>query len=206
MLTMSSAAVTAQASPGKSGAFPDETLSDWKEESFVGNTSYQLLDYQGASVLQATTRETASLLYKEETIDLTQRPWLEWSWKTESVYKDIDEKSKSGDDFPARLYVTVQTGFLPWESLTINYVWASGQPVHSHWHSPYTNKSIMVAVQSGERNVGLWVTQRRNVVDDFKRLFDIDAERISGYAVMVDGDNSAQTSTAYFGNIQFRAD
>lgn len=186
--------------------FPDESLSNWKEKSFVGNTSYSIAQDKGITVLKASTDKAASVLYRKKAVDLTTTPWLEWSWKIDNTYKNIDERSRGGDDFPARLYVTAQVGRLPWNTIAINYVWSSYQPMNSTWQNPYTKKSIMVSVQSGEQLTGKWVSQRRNIVEDFKRLFDVDVNRLSGYAVMVDGDNALQSGTAYFGNIDFVAD
>lgn len=186
-------------------AFPDDSLDHWQEKSFVGNTQYELYDDSGTTVLKATAINTASVLYRQDTIDLNSTPWLEWSWKIESIYTDIDETTKAGDDFPARLYVTARTGALPWQTIAINYVWSSNQQKDSVWFNPYTKKSIMVSVQGGNTAVGQWVNQRRNVAQDFERLFNIDVKKLSGYAVMVDGDNSSQSGTAYFGNIEFVA-
>jgi len=184
-------------------SFPDASLESWLEKSFVGNTNYELVPVADQSILKASTNNTASLLYKEKTIDLQETPWIEWTWKVDSVYQNIDERSKSGDDFPARLYVVAKTGFLPWNTVGINYVWSSTQATGTIWTSPFTKKSIMLAVQGGDEMTGQWVTQRRNIVEDFKQLFNIHVTRISGYAVMVDGDNSGQKSTAYFGKIDF---
>lgn len=189
------------ATPAK--AFPYDSLAQWREKSFVGNTRYELHDDAGMTVLKATAHNSASVLYRKHVIDLTSTPVLEWSWKIESIYADINELTKAGDDFPARLYVTAKTGALPWQTIAINYVWSSNQPIDSNWANPYTEKSIMVSVESGESKVGHWVNQRRNVAKDFKTLFNIDIKRLSGYAVMVDGDNSSQNGTAYFGNIEF---
>lgn len=186
-------------------AFPYQSLELWQEESFVGNTHYELFNDAGTTVLKATASNTASVLYRKDAIDLTSTPVLEWFWKIESTYSDIDEPTKAGDDFPARLYVTAKTGAFPWQVVAINYVWSSNQPIGSIWVNPYTKKSTMVAVQGGKSKVGQWVSQRRNVVEDFKQLFNIDVKKLAGYAVMVDGDNSSQSGTAYFGNIEFVA-
>ena len=61
----------------------------------------------------------------------------------------------------------------------------------------------MIAVQSGDTHVGEWISQRRNVAEDFAAAFDQPISELSGFAVMVDGDNSDQTGTAWFGNIDF---
>ena len=62
---------------------------------------------------------------------------------------------------------------------------------------------MMVALQSGDDELGQWKNERRNIVADFKEFFDMDIDEIDGYAVMVDSDNSDQKATGYFGNITF---
>lgn len=192
--------------PNSVEPFPYQSLQGWEERSFVGNTMYELLNENGTNILKATTISAASVLYKEGDIDLTKTPWLDWTWRINSTYQNIDERTKEGDDFPARLYVVAKIGFLPWETIAMNYVWSSHQPVNSAWANPYTKKTMMVAVQSGEQEADQWVSQKRNVVDDFKQYFNVDVKKLSGYAVMVDGDNSLQSGTAYFGNIDFQND
>ncbi len=185
------------------GDFPDTSLTGWHEESFHGNTEYTLINEDGNRVLRGYTNGNASVLYKKKRISLSQTPWLSWTWKVDRTYGDIDEQSRSGDDFPARLYVVARTGFLPWESMAVNYVWSSSTPVDTAWHNPYTSKARMIAVQSGDALVDQWVLQRRNVIEDFQRLFGVNVDELDGYALMVDGDNTGEMATGYFGQIQF---
>ena len=188
---------------GPSGDFADRTLNGWKEKSFAGNTDYELVDEKGTQVLRGYTKGNASILYKKESIDLTKTPVINWSWKVDKIYQGIDERSRSGDDFPARLYVVVKMGLLPWDTLAINYVWSSTEPVGESWPNPFTKKAQMISVQSGDSNVGEWVTQRRHIAEDFQNAFGVDTKKITGYAVMVDGDNANKEATAWFGNISF---
>lgn len=186
--------------------FKDLTLKNWEERSFSGNSQYEIVNLDGHRVLKGSTDSAASILYKQETINLTKTPTISWSWKIDGIYEDIDEQTRQGDDFPARLYVAVQTGLLPWETLAINYVWSSNQEFGTSWTSPFTEKSKMLAVQSGPSNAGKWVNQSRNIVADFKELFGEDIEEIDGYAVMIDGDNANKKGTAWFAEINFRAE
>ncbi len=207
VLTVYVGAVMAMQTPSDkpTGAFTPDALDDWSERSFAGNTRYELVEDAGIKVLRGHTQGKASILYREQTIDLQTKPIIEWSWKIDNTYKNIDERSRDGDDFPARLYVVAQTGFLPWETVAINYVWASETDIGEDWVNPYTEKAHMVAVQSGDEQSGSWVLQSRNVAEDFKTYFDTDITELSGYAVMVDGDNTGQEATAWFGQISFSA-
>lgn len=189
--------------PGPTGAFNAQSLSEWKERSFSGNTQYELVQVNGTRVLRGHTQGEASILYKEQTIDLKSNPVIHWSWKVKDIFSGIDERSRQGDDFPARLYVVVKMGFFPWDTLAINYVWAASEPIDAGWPNPFTDKAHMIAVQSGSQFVGDWVSQSRNVADDFRRAFGVNIEKLSGYAVMVDGDNAGKEGTAWFGEIRF---
>jgi hypothetical protein len=186
-----------------SGSFAPTSLDDWSERSFSGKTDYQLVEDSGLRVLKGHTQGKASILYREQTVDLTKNPVIHWSWKVDRTYMNIDEQAREGDDFPARLYVVAQVGFLPWETVAINYVWASEVAEGESWTNPHTNKAKMIAVQSGNAHVGSWTVQSRNVVEDFKTRFGMDIKELSGFAVMVDGDNGRREATAWFGEIDF---
>lgn len=186
------------------GAFTPD-LKQWKERSFKGNTDYRVIEDGGVPVLRGETQGQASVLYRKQKIDLKATPVVYWSWKVDRTYQNIDERTRNGDDFPARMYVVAKTGLLPWETVAINYVWSSQSPLDESWANPFTDKARMVVVESGEQFVGQWVSEQRNVAEDFQRYFDLEVEELSGYAVMVDGDNSNREAVAWFGEIRFSA-
>ena len=184
-------------------AFSAGSLDGWQERSFAGHTEYRIVRKGGVDVLMGHTQSQASILYREEKIDLTSTPIINWSWKVDRTYPDINEKSPQGDDFPARLYVVAQTGFLPWETVAINYVWASQAKKGDSWRNPYTDKAVMIAVETGNDRVGDWTVHSRDVAQDFKDHFGKQIDELSGYAVMVDGDNAQREATGWFGKIEF---
>ena len=196
------------ATPGECadpGEFPDATLDDWQQREFEGRSEYALVDEGGRRVLDARTDGAASILYREREVDLAATPRLSWSWRIDGVYDDIDELTKGGDDYPARLYVVVRDGLLPWDTLALNYVWASSRPAGTMWRSPYTDKAVMIAVQSGDERAGAWICETRDVAADFRTAFDRRIETLDGYAVMVDGDNGDRRGAARFGALGFSA-
>ena len=191
--------------PG-TGDFPDPSLEGWRLHSFNGRTRYEIVDADGAKVLKATSNDSASLLYQEKVIPIKDTPWIEWTWRVENTLGPVVEHTRAGSDYPGRVTVIIQTGFLPWDNTSVSYVWSSSSEKGSHWESPFTDKAIMVAVESGDENLGKWKTERRNVVEDFKTLLGLDIDQLDAYAVMTDSDNSDTAATAYFGNISFSAE
>ena len=188
--------------------FAPADLESWTERSFLGNTSYEAVDLDGRTVLKAETDGKASLLFRSVNLDLNKFPIVEWSWKITEPYPGDSsvedyERTQTGDDFPARIYIVYQEGFLPTDSIAINYVWAGQEPVGASWNNPFTSKAKMVVVESGDENAGTWQSYRRNIKEDFKTLFGVDVDRVNGYAVMVDGDNSKQKTTSWFDFLAF---
>jgi len=185
------------------GPFPERSLDDWQERRFEGSTDYTLIEEAGVRVLRGRADGTASILYRERRVDLQATPIVEWSWKIDGVYDAIDERTRGGDDFPARLYVVARTGLLPWNTLAINYVWASEATQGDSWPNPYTDKAMMIAVRTGSDEAGRWVRERRDVAADFRAAFGERVDAIAGYAVMVDGDDGKRKATAWFGDLAF---
>ena len=154
-------------------------------------------------MLEADSVSTASSLYLEREIDLTATPILEWRWRIEKTLAVADERSKAGDDFAARVYVVAPGEGMFGLPRAINYVWANQAEVGDAWPNPFTSKVMMVAMDSGDRNVGTWRTHRRNIRADFLRLFEREVDELEGIAVMTDSDNCGLSARAWYGEIAF---
>jgi len=193
--------VTDASSSGESPGTADQV--PWRERSFAGNTTYTIDTTENGETIKGETNGQASVLYRQTTVDLNQASQVSWEWKIDHVYHGADEKTRAGDDFPARFYVVVQTGALPWQTKTINYVWASNEPEKTHWLNPYTEDALMLVLNSGDSDAGQWIAHQRDVVADFKRYWKLDVTELSGYAFMVDGDNTGSQGVAWFRDLQF---
>jgi hypothetical protein len=188
------------------GTFSTQGLMGWEETSFVGNTQYQIVEMDGVPVLKAESRASASGLTFETEVDLEKTPYLYWRWRVENTLTNIDERTKQGDDYPARLYVVKKGGLLPWRTRAVDYVWSSNQPQGSSWPNAYTDKAQMLALRSGNEDLGQWVTERRNVREDFQRLFGEEITTVDVVAIMTDTDNSGGHAVAFYGDIHFAAE
>jgi len=183
------------------GNFESGDLSGWKEQRFKGRTQYTLVTIDGKQALMATSAATASGLYTFVEIDLEKTPYLNWSWRVENTLQGLDESTKAGDDYPARIYVIFQNMDFLLSSRTLTYVWSSSQPINASWRSAYARDSVMIAVQSKATNVGRWARHKQNIREDYRQHFGQDVRFADGIALMTDTDDSKQSATAYYGNI-----
>lgn len=185
------------------GAFAEGRLAGWEPERFAGETEYRLARVDGRRALRAESDAAASGLYREKAVDLTATPVLHWRWRVENTLGRLDERSKDGDDYPARIYVVFSGGIFFWRTRAINYVWSNHQPVGTTWENAFTGNARMIAVRSGPAQTGQWLQQSRDVRADYRRLFGEDVERADAVAIMTDTDNSGGRAVAYYGDIWF---
>ena len=183
--------------------FSQGDLHSWNTLSFTGNNTYYEIEEQqeGQLVLRADSNAGATVLYRRLTIDLLQTPILNWSWKVANVLTGIDEQTRDGDDYAARMIVVFTGGLAFWRTRVISYVWSSNRPVNSNWNSSFLDNVRMIAVESGAEQVGQWKHVRRNVYEDFQHLFDEQIEEINAVAIMTDTDNSDTMATAWYGDV-----
>lgn len=180
-----------------------QNFEQWKEKIFSGNTRYTWVSSQEGDVLKAESHQSASALYYAKEIDLHKTPFLNWRWRIENVLDDLDEKTKAGDDYPARIYVVLPSSWPSLKPRSVNYVWSSRLEKNTVWTSAYTDKVKLVAVEGGRDLLGRWLVEKRNVREDIQRLFGEDIRYIKGLALMSDTDNSGHFALAYYGDIYF---
>lgn len=202
--------------------------SDWTPLTFPKipqHTSYDLVRDDGRVVIKATSQAASSGLTREVQINPRDYPVIQWQWKVVNVLKRGDVTKKDGDDYPARIYVTFQYdsakvglfGKAKYEAArliygrypplgAINYIWESRAPVGTAVPNPYTEQVHMIVVESGSARLNTWVTEERNVYEDYKRAFGEEPPLISGVAIMTDTDNTGESAEAFYGDIVFKED
>jgi len=196
---------------GSAGAESVEVLRNgdiagWEEKVFEGKTRYETVRQDGRIVVRATSRGTASGLYLRRRIDLEKTPILRWTWRVDGTLGDIDERTRAGDDYSARVYVIRAHPVLLWRTRAVNYVWASTRAVGETWSNAYTDSSRHVAVRSGDAHAGHWVEERRDVRADFRELFGESVRYVDAVAIMTDTDDTGGGAVAYYGDITFTSD
>ncbi len=181
--------------------FESGDLAGWREESFVGSSNYAIVADGDGHCLQAQSRASASGFIHEVEYDLEQWPRLAWRWKVDRVLEQGDARTKAGDDYPARVYVIFPHWFPP-KTRSINYIWANRLPQGEAIPNSYYSKAIMLAVESGVEKVGAWVSEERNVREDFRRLFGEDPPAVGAIAIMTDTDNTGESARACYDDIR----
>ncbi|MDC3060770.1 DUF3047 domain-containing protein [Candidatus Pelagibacter sp.] len=186
--------------------FTEEELSNLEVRKVRGadsKTLYSLGTNENGNFIKAEANNSASGLGKEIKIDLNKTPYLNITWKVEKDLKGINERSKKGHDYAARVFVVKKTGATPLSNRAMNYVFSSNEDVNVYHPSPYTKKSIDFVLATTKENLNEWVTVKVDVKEHFKQFHDLDVKEINGVAIMADTDNSKLKSISYYQNIYF---
>lgn len=193
----------------------DADFNEWEPQVFSGKSIYTQNEYKGRKALQAISNNAASGLVLKKKIDLSTTPYINWSWLVEKQLLELDERSKSGDDFVARVYVVIDGGFKIWQTKSLSYVWSSNQEKDVVWDNAFAGSKVkMMSIKGKDAKIGQWHEEKRNVYKDLIDVFGdqgSEAANLKTYkyidviAIMTDTDNSGQQAESYYGNIEFSA-
>ena len=186
--------------------FTDEEMKTLKVKKLKGKTTYTIGSNENGNYLKAKAEGKASGLGKEVKINLIKTPFINITWKVEKDLAGINEQSKKGHDYAARVFVIKKTGLTPLSNKAINYVFSSNNIIGKHWRSPFTKNSIDYVLATTQDNLNEWVSVKANVKEHFKKLHNIDVNEIEGVAIMTDTDNSKLPAIAYYQNIYFSSE
>lgn len=188
-------------------------------------TTYTVRRVNDTLVVKAESNSGASGLVTERRINPNTHPVVAWRWKVSNVLEDGSVYARSGDDYPARLYLTFDydrsnlsfgqrarlrtASVLGYDNLptrALSYIWANEAPVGEPVENPYTGLVMMLPTQSGGERAGQWVEEVRHLQHDYRHAF-ADAEgtlpMVNGVALMTDTDDTGEAATAYYGDILF---
>ena len=172
-----------------------------EEKQFFGQTEYRVVERDDRRVLSAVANGSASGLIFPLRFDPAEWPWLEWQWMVNGTVEKGDARFKHGDDYAARVYV-IFPHWLPLRSRSINYIWANRLPHGTAQANTFTGNAMMLALRSGGSKSGRWIAERRNLVEDYRRLFGEDPPDEAVVAIMTDTDQTLESVQAWYDDIR----
>ena len=201
----------------------DPLPQNWKPLTFpkiARHTSY-ILERRGENFwIKSESRNSASALVREIQVDPKLYPILRWRWRVENIIQKGDERKKEGDDYAARVYVNFR--YHPgkaslWErtqyglaysiyghyppKAALSYIWTNKIEPGKAVDSSYTARSKMIAIESGPERIGTWVSEQRNIYQDYISYFGEQPPEVVAIAIMTDTDNTRENAVAYYADI-----
>jgi hypothetical protein len=193
-------------------------LRDWDPFYFrkiKAHSTYMVGQSDCESCLIAMSNSSASAVVHRGVFDVYEYPRIRWRWKVSGVYEKGNAKEKSGDDYPARVYIMFRYdpegapvgkklryglarklyGTYPPHS-TLNYIWANMRHEEDILTNTYAEEARMVILRWGDEEAGKWIEEEVNVLEDYQRAFGENPPREARIAVMNDSDNTGEHSVS----------
>lgn len=179
----------------------------WKGQNW-GSPKYDLaiVSDDSRKVLHLKSVNEGSTISKEVKgkVNLKETPILEWTWKAVALPTGGNSCKKATDDQAAQIFVVWPRFPEPVRSRIIGYVWDTTAPVGTICKSEKTGTVTYIVIRSGTAELGKWFTERRNVVADFRKVYEDDADAPTGLSIAIDSNDTNSTAESFFGPIVFR--
>jgi hypothetical protein len=178
----------------------------WKGQTW-GSPKYdfRIETVNGRKVLHLKSDGDSSAVSKEVKVDVKTWPILEWSWRVVKLPVGGDARKSATDDEAAQIYVVFPRFPTAVRSRIIAYIWDTTAPVGSIFKSEKTGTVTYVVVRSGSSELGKWLTERRNVLEDFNKIYGgSPSEDVGVISVLIDSNDTRSSAESFVGDILFR--
>jgi hypothetical protein len=186
---------------GKTG-IPD----GWKGQNW-GSPKYdfRIVTQGGHKALHLKSQGDGSTISKEVKVDVKTWPIIQWSWQAVTLPKGGDARKSATDDQAAQIYVTFPRFPSAVRSRIISYIWDTTAPAGSVFKSEKTGLVTYVVVRSGPADLGKWLTESRNVLEDYKKIYgEAPGEEVGAISIAIDSNDTSSSAESYVGEILFR--
>ena len=156
-------------------------------------------------VLRMRSENDNSTISKEVRVAVKRFPILVWRWNVVTLPAKADSRHRETDDQAAQVYVTFPRFPERVRSRIIGYVWDTTAPAGTIVKSPSVGAVTYVVVRSGRADSGRWLTETRNIHDDYKQIYGEEPpEEVRLISLAIDSNDTRSTAEAYAGEIFFR--
>jgi hypothetical protein len=194
-------------------------LDNWEPVYFPKperHSSYTIESSHNETYLKTESLASASGIISKTLFNVYDYPKVTWRWKAENIYKNGNATDESGDDYPIRIcivfkyepekaellesmkYSTAKLlyGRYPPHS-SLGYIWANREHEEEVIASVSTEKSKMIPLQMGSKNLGKWQIQDINIIEDYKMAFGTNPPPVASIGIMNDSDNTGENAVSY---------
>jgi DUF3047 family protein len=151
--------------------------------------------------LSLRTENEAMRIGRPVKVDPRETPWLQWEWKAVVLPDGGDVRDPKRNDQAGRVMVM-------FEGLkSLLYVWDTTAPVGAESRSDGFDiyQRALIVVRSGPEHVGQWDRQRRNVYEDYRRVFDAEPRGIKWVGLETHSNDTRTRTAVLFGGVRFES-
>ncbi len=172
----------------------------WEVKEKSGKADFAVVKDGEVSAVRFRSANTSFSLQKEVKVDLKQFPVLTWEWKVSKLPQGGDFRKSRTDDQAAQLFVAFT------KTKSIVYIWDTSAPqglMEDTTPVPFMHVKVVV-VRSGPAETGKWITESRNVYEDYRKLFGEEPPAVSGMRLQINSQHTGTSAESYFADVAFK--
>lgn len=202
---------------------PAREKPTWQHYTLPGKrpADYSFVRLDGRDAMAVTAVSAASLLRQKVRIEPQELAQIKFSWKVPELISLADLAVRENADSPVRIVLAFEgdrskfsaknamlselshtmTGE-PLPYATLMYVWCNWRAPGTVITSARTDRIRKMVVESGAKNVNMWMDYDRNIRADFEKAFGEAPGALVGIGIMTDSDNTRTTTRAWYGQVK----
>ena len=156
------------------------------------------------SCIRFSSQGSSFGIKKNFELDLREYPFLNWRWKVAKVPEKGDFQKKETDDQAAQLYVLFPRFPAKLNTDFVGYYWESNpRNKGREGTSVVWSKCKIIVLQAGKERLHQWISEKRNVYEDYKKLFGKEPPPIGGVAFYINSQRTRSEAEAYLHEVYF---
>jgi len=173
----------------------------WKLKEKSGRADFAVVKEDDVSALRLTSDDSSFSIQKSVDVDVSRYPVMSWRWKVTRLPKGGDFRKSKTDDQAAQLFLAFS------RTKAIVYIWDTTAPqgLIENAASPPFMTIKAVVMRSGGSQTGRWLTETRNVYNDYKKLFGHEPPPIGGIRIQINSQHTSSAAESYFADVVFRS-
>lgn len=185
------------------GLGPDGVPNGWQLKEKSGRADLSIVDSDGLKAVQLRSTNTSFSLQRTINADLKKFPILSWKWKVTKLPEGGDFRHSKTDDQAAQLFVAFN------KRQMIVYLWDTTAPkdlVGEALAPPFMSIKVIV-LRSAKAEAGKWLTESRNVYEDYKKLYGNTGQPpvVSGVRLQINTQHTKSSAESYFADLAFES-
>jgi Protein of unknown function (DUF3047) len=187
---------------GKEG--PGGIPEGWNLEKKTGNPEIEVEKSGDNAFVRFRCSNSSFGLKKSMNFELKDYPYLNWKWKVTRLPEKGDFLKKETDDQAAQVYVLFPRFPSQLNTEVVGYYWESqAKNKGKEGDSSAWSKAKVIVLQAGTERLNQWVQEKRNVYEDYKKLFKKEPPKTGGISIYINTQHTQGEAESYFGPIYF---
>ena len=186
------------------GKGTDSIPEGWQLEKKTGDPQIKVEQSGDNAYVRFISNNSSFGLRKEMNFSIKDYPYLNWKWKVARLPEKGDFLKKETDDQAAQMYILFPRFPAKVNTEIVGYLWESNPKNKGvEGESPAWSKSKVIVLQAGPERLNQWVQEKRNVYEDYKRLFKKEPPKAGGISIYINTQHTQGKAESFFNHIYF---